>query len=88
MMDIFNEMLWPQFQQLDRVRTLPLNEQVNAYNIYVNELRLQRMHYSQKMQSFNSQRGGKPRDGKPRYLLNEDGTYVLNEDGSKIEYYY
>lgn len=82
MIDIFNEVLWSQFQQLDRVRTLTLNEQVNAYNIYLNELRIQRIQYLQKLNLINNQRGGKL-----RYLLNEDGTYVLNEDGSKIEYY-
>lgn len=82
MIDIFNEVLWSQFQQLDRVRTLTLNEQVNAYNIYLNELRIQRIQYLQKLNLINNQRGGQL-----RYLLNEDGTYVLNEDGSKIEYY-
>jgi hypothetical protein len=34
-MDIFNEILWPQFVQLNEVRSLPLNEQVKKYNQYI-----------------------------------------------------
>ena len=42
-MDIFNELLWPQFKELNHIRKLPLNEQVNKYNQYLYELNEARM---------------------------------------------
>jgi hypothetical protein len=41
-MDIFNELLWPQFKELNHVRKLPLNEQVNQYNQYLYDLSIAR----------------------------------------------
>tara|TARA_R110000772_G_scaffold255498_2_gene371708 strand:- start:31 stop:276 length:246 start_codon:yes stop_codon:yes gene_type:complete len=81
-MDIFNEILWSQFQKLERVSKLTLNEQVNEYNLYLNELKVQRITYLQKLNSIHDTRGGAM-----RYVLNEDGSYLLDEDGNKIEYY-
>ena len=37
------EILWPQFVQIDWVRRLPLNEQVVQYNRYLEDLSTQRM---------------------------------------------
>lgn len=38
MINIFEELSWSQFKQLNEVRTLPLNEQVNQYNQYIYDL--------------------------------------------------
>ena len=43
--DIFNEILWPHFIQLDHVRNLSLKEQTELYTEYVDELETQRIAY-------------------------------------------
>jgi hypothetical protein len=83
-MDIFNELLWPQFIQLKEISNLPINEQVNKYNSYINELTNKRIQYLQQQEWLVSYgRGG----GDGNYLLLEDGLYLLQEDGSKIKIY-
>jgi hypothetical protein len=42
-MFINEELTWPQFRTLDSVKKLPLNEQVQHYNRYLNDLSTQRM---------------------------------------------
>ena len=37
-MNIFEEILWPQFVKIERISKLPLNEQVAAYQQYVYDL--------------------------------------------------
>ena len=37
-MDIFNEILWPQFVKIEHISKLPLNEQVAAYKQYIYDL--------------------------------------------------
>jgi hypothetical protein len=86
-MDIFNEILWPQFVQLNEVRSLPLNEQVNLYNQYLNELQNQRQHYTQQLNWLEGNRGGiKPEQPVQDlgFLLQEDGFDILQEDNNKI----
>ena len=48
-MNIFNEILWPQFVQLNDIKGLPLNEQVIKYNQYLNELAYNRKCYLQQI---------------------------------------
>ena len=36
-MNIFEEILWPQFVKIERISKLPLNEQVAAYQQYIYE---------------------------------------------------
>ena len=79
-MDIFNELSWPQFQQLNEVRNLPLNEQVNKYNRYIWELSLARDYYLQYQpkgpKQLTLQNIG--------VLLQEDLFDLEQENGSKI----
>ena len=78
-MDIFNEILWPQFIQLDGIRNLPLNEQVNKYNQYIYELNQARhswVVYQNKGKRLTLQNVG--------FLLQEDLFDLEQEDGSKI----
>ena len=84
MIDIFNEILWPQFLNLEGIKNLPLNEQVNRYNIYINELTNKRNNYLKQQRWLAAyERGGA--DG--YFLLLEDGLYLLQEDGSKLKIY-
>jgi hypothetical protein len=92
-MNIFEELLWPQFVKLERVRKLPLNEQVKEYNLYIHNLSISRQNYLMSLQNWLSDQ---PKKGP---LITEDSTYVpvisgfllqedlfnlLQEDGSKI----
>lgn len=74
-MDIFNEILWPQFRELNHIRKLPLNEQVKHYNQYLYEL-------SEARNSWIIYQN-KGDDG--AFLLQEDGFYLLQENGFRIE---
>ena len=80
-MQLFEELLWPQFVQLEKIKKLQLHEQVEAYDQYLNELSLARINwlsaqhkgpiYTQDENFFD-------------FLLDEDGFFLLLEDGSKI----
>ena len=83
-MDIFNEISWVQFIQLNKVRNLPLNEQVNRYNQYLNELQQQRQHYIQQLNWLEGNRGGIKPVQDLGFLLQEDGFNILQEDNNKI----
>jgi hypothetical protein len=82
-MDIFNEILWPQFIKIEKYSRLPLHEQVAAYDQYLYDLSIARQNW------INYQNKG-PIE---RYLAQEepymtegylDYYLVLQEDGSKI----
>ena len=77
-MDIFNELLWPQFKELNHVRGLPLNEQVKQYNQYIYEL-------NQARQNWLTYQNKGPVFVSEAFLLQEDGFFLLQEDGFKIE---
>ncbi len=86
-MDIFNEILFPQFIQLNEVSSLPLNEQVKKYNQYLNELQYQRQCYIQQLNWLECSGGGKKPDEVIQdvgFLLQEDGFDILQEDNNKI----
>lgn len=85
-MDIFNEILWPQFKELTYVRSLPLNEQVQKYNQYLNELAYQRTCYQQQIDWLNCNKGGRRRTQPQEefFLLQENGDYLLQENNDKI----
>ena len=82
-MNIFEELSWPQFQQLNEVRNLPLNEQVRYYNQYLYEL-------DQARQSWIIYQNKGPRRTTPTppveegFLLQEDLFDLLQETGDKI----
>jgi len=76
----FEEILWPQFVKLDWVSKLPLNEQVQRYNTYLDELTAVRhKHYIE-----YQMKGSGPRIVNSGFLQQEDLFYILQEDGSKI----
>jgi hypothetical protein len=82
-MDIFNELLWPQFKKLPQVHKLPINEQVKRYNQYLSEL-------SEARHNFLTYQNKGPRRTTPTppveegFLLQEDLFDLLQETGDKI----
>jgi hypothetical protein len=44
-MNIFEEIFWPQFIQLEYIKPLPLNEQVKQYNQYLYDLSVARQNW-------------------------------------------
>ena len=83
-MNLFEEILWPQFVKLERVSKLPLHEQVKEYNQYIYNLSLARQNW------LNDQpKGPKPNPTTPTpiesgFLLQENLFDLLQEDGSNI----
>jgi hypothetical protein len=78
-MNIFEEILWPQFVQFEHIKRLPLNEQVKHYNQYLYELTIARQNwitYQNKGDVAEVEEGN--------FLLQEDLFYILQEDNSKI----
>jgi hypothetical protein len=47
LIDIFNEIPWQSFQQLEAIKNLPLNEQKEKYEYYLSEIELARDYYYQ-----------------------------------------
>jgi hypothetical protein len=91
--DIFYEILWPQFKNLSEIRVLSENEQIRQYNFYLQELELQRIAYLKWLEGRT--KGGSEEDNykSGRYipvepfsgfLLQENDFYILQEDGDKI----
>jgi hypothetical protein len=82
-MNIFEELSWLQFQQLNEMRGLALNEQINQYNQYIYEL-------NQARQSWIIYQNKGPRRTTPTppveegFLLQEDLFDLLQETGDKI----
>ena len=75
--DVFNEISWQKFKILPRIKSLPLNEQVKKYNLYINELTYQRNVYLHWLEGHKKGESG-------NFLLQEDLFFLLQEDGSKI----
>ena len=79
-MDIFNEILWPQFIKLNEIRNLPINEQVNRYNQYIYEL-------NEARHSWISYQNKGPKQltlQNVGFLLQEDLFNLQQEDGNNI----
>jgi len=77
-MNIFEEILWPQFVKIEKYSKLPLHEQVEAYNQYISDLSIQRQNW------VNYQSKGPRQIGITGVLLQEDLFDLEQEDGSKI----
>jgi len=77
MFNIFEELSWPQFSQLENIKRLPLNEQVTYYNQYLSDLNIARQNWIdyQNKGEIGSQQG---------FLQQENLFYILQEDGGKI----
>ena len=82
-MHIFEEILWPQFIRIERISKLPLNEQVEAYQQYVQDLSIQRQNWLnyQNKGPFNPIPTPPVEEG---FLLQEDLFDLLQETGDKI----
>jgi hypothetical protein len=84
MIDIFNEILWPQFIKIERISKLQLHEQVAAYHQYTQDLSIARQNW------LNYQNKGPlisqtpPTPIESGFLLQEDLFDLLQEDGSNI----
>jgi hypothetical protein len=75
-MNIFEEILWPQFVKIERISKLPLTEQVAAYKQYIYDLDVAR-------QSWLAYQN-KGSYALENFLLQEDLFDLLQEDGSNI----
>ena len=78
MFNIFEEISWLQFQQLEHVKRLPLNEQVTQFNMYLQDLSIARLNWIQ------DQPKGPRQIGEIGVLLQEDLFDLEQENGSKI----
>ena len=76
-MNIFEEILWPQFVQFEHIKRLPLNEQVKQYNQYIWELNTARINWL-----YYQNKG--PLEEVENFLLQENGFFLLQENGNKI----
>ena len=77
--NIFEEILWPQFKQLREIRNLSEREQRKRYNFYLDQLNTARFQYWYAHQP----RGF--RIGVIGNLLQENFFNILQEDGSTIQ---
>ena len=78
---MFPEIPWLQFSQMPQIKRLPLQEQIQRYNLLVEELCAMRMHHTIKDCGGKSTTRSIVTEG---FLQQEDLFYILQEDGSKI----
>jgi len=80
MFNIFEEITWPQFNQLPHISKLQINEQVQYYNQYLYQL-------SEARSNWTTYQNKGPIVETPEdenFLLQENGSFLLQENGSKI----
>jgi len=63
------ELSWIQFQKLDRIAKLPLNEQVREYSYYLDSVSNNIIHQNK---------------GDGPFLLQESDFFILQENGNRI----
>ena len=80
MFNIFEELSWPQFNQLPNITRLPLNEQVQHYNQYLFDLSVARQNWI----DYQNKGPLVEEEETEGFLLQEDLFDLLQEDGSKI----
>lgn len=78
--DIFNEMLWPQFRQLREVQHLSEQDKIRYYNFYLDQLNVARFHYWYSHQP----KGSRKEIQITGVLLQETLFDLLQENGSQI----
>lgn len=81
-MDIFNEILWPQFTQIDYIRRLPLQEQVSAYNQYLYDLSIARINWLA-MQP-KGQVASTPETTPEVEMITQDSFVLITESGDDL----
>jgi hypothetical protein len=79
-MNIFEEILWPQFVKIERISKLPLTEQVAAYQQYIYDLDVARQNWLM----YQNKGPFTFAEEETFYLLQEDGGFLLQEDGSNL----
>jgi hypothetical protein len=78
--DIFNEILWPQFRQLKEIQNLSERDKIKHYNFYLDQLNTARF-----QNWYNAQPKGSRKEIQiTGVLLQEDLFDLLQEDGSQI----
>jgi hypothetical protein len=84
MFNIFEELSWPQFNQLPNITRLPLNEQINHYNQYLFDLSIARQNWLayQNKGPLTPITGSVPIES--GFLLQEDLDFLFQENGDNI----
>jgi len=83
-MNIFEEILWPQFVKIERISKLPLNEQVAAYQQYIYDLDVARQNWLAYQNKGPFAFSGSTPPVEEGFLLQEDLFDLLQETGDKI----
>jgi len=81
-MNIFNEILWPQFTQIEHIKKLPINEQVAAYNQYLYDLSVARMNWIQYQNKGAA--AASPETTPEVEMTTQDGFVLITESGDDI----
>ena len=81
-MDIFNEILWPQFTQIEHIKRLPLHEQVATYNQYLYDLSIARMNWLQYQNKGAA--AASPETTPEVEMTTQDGFVLITESGDDI----
>jgi hypothetical protein len=79
MLNIFEEISWPQFVKSSHIAALPLQEQVNQYNQYLYQLSEARTSWI-----VYQNKGPLEEIKEENFLLQENGFFLLQENGNKI----
>lgn len=80
--DIFNQISWPQFRTLPKIKDLTLNEQVKKYNLYIDEFTYERNAYLHWLEGHK--KGPLKKIRNIGFLLQENLFDLEQEDGGKI----
>ena len=83
-MNIFEEILWPQFVKIERISKLPLNEQVAAYQQYIYDLDVARQNWLAYQNKGPFAFSDPTPPVEDSFLLQEDLSFLLQEDSSNI----
>jgi hypothetical protein len=84
MFNIFEELSWPQFNQLPNVVRLPLNEQIQHYNQYLFDLSIARQNWIDTQNKGPLSGSITPTPFESGFLLQEDLDFLLQENGDNI----
>jgi hypothetical protein len=81
MFNIFEEITWLQFTKYPRIAKLPLNEQVQYYNQYLQDLSVARLNWV----TYQNKGTVEQYLAQEEFDINSGDYYlILQEDGSKI----
>ena len=72
---MFEELSWFHFQQLERIKKLPLHEQVLEFDKYINEISISRLNWNEYQNAMDDT------------LLTENNSYLLDEKNNYLYIY-